>query len=325
MNYHHLSAHERDRLAILHGQGKSLRCISQLLKRSASTLSRELKRNKKKRRWGKRIYYPHTAQKKAERRLHRSHLRFRLKNVALRQEIHRRLEQKWSPELIAGWLKRNRKDLPPISTEAIYQWIYYRRPDLAKYLARSHRKRYPRTNPLKRRLRIPGRIAVSQRPVEIENRQEAGHWETDLVICRGGGALQVSVERRTRFSQLRKVAHRTASVCRAGLTRMLEPIPATLRRSITYDNGSENFEHQVLNEDFDLVSYFCEPYHSWEKGTVENTNGLIRRFIPKWASLADWPDEAIRQVEDWLNDRPRKILQYQTPREAFQALVALTS
>ena len=102
--------------------------------------------------------------------------------------------------------------------------------------------------------------------------------------------------------------------------RTLEKIPELLRRSITYDNGSENFEHQVLNEDFDICSYFCDPYHSWEKGTVENTNGLIRRFIPRGLRMEELPEELIKTVENWLNDRPRKVLQFKTPREAFEAL-----
>jgi IS30 family transposase len=323
MNYKHLNEEERDRLAVLKSQGQSLREIAQELGRSHTTLSRELKRNRHKPPWGARVYYPHTAHRKADHRLRQSHCRLRLKSMDVRLEVLRLLEKRWSPELIAGRLKRIRPDLPSVSPEAIYQWIYSQRRDLIVYLARSHRKRFPRQSRLKRRFRIPGRIAIRDRPQRVQNRSEAGHWETDLMIMAGPTALQVLVERQTRYSRLRKVARRSASVCRAALTQTLQTIPEPLRKSITYDNGAENFEHQVLNEDFGICSYFCDPYHSWEKGTVENTNGLIRRFISRREQLDDWSDEQITSVENWLNDRPRKVLEFQTPREAFQALGAL--
>ena len=142
----------------------------------------------------------------------------------------------------------------------------------------------------------------------------------DLVVGPGEAGLQVLVERQTRYSRLRKIPRKTAGDSRAALTRLMESLPPALRRSVTYDNGPENAEHRVLNEDLGLCSYFCEPYHSWEKGTVENTNGLIRRFIPKGTPLASLPDGWIVQIEDWLNDRPRKVLNFRTPREVFKAV-----
>jgi IS30 family transposase len=170
-------------------------------------------------------------------------------------------------------------------------------------------------------------MSIHLRPDAASARQEPGHWETDLVVGGSGSvALQVLVERQTRYTRLSLLPQRTASCSRAALTRLLETLPASLRKSITYDNGAENYEHLVLNDDFDLQSYFCEPYHSWEKGTVENTNGLIRRFIPKKTNLSSLTLTFLVEVENWLNDRPRKVLNYQTPREAFQALtVALAT
>jgi transposase, IS30 family len=132
--------------------------------------------------------------------------------------------------------------------------------------------------------------------------------------------LQVLVERQTRYSKLRGLSNKTASVSRAALTGLLTPVPDHLRRSITYDNGLENSEHEVLNDDFAMTSYFCQPYHSWEKGTVENTNGLIRRFIPKRTKLESVTTERVQQIENWLNDRPRKCLKFKTSGEAFNAL-----
>jgi transposase, IS30 family len=319
MNYKHLSHEERDRLAVLRSQGKTLREIAKILGRSIGTLSRELRRNLHKPRWGARVYYPHAAHKLAGQRLSLSHRSPRLKSLALRQEVWKLLEKRWSPELIAGRLRSVRPDLPSIGKEAIYQWIYQDRRDLIPYLARAHRQRRPRRFGRRKRIAIPGRISIHQRPLAIENRTEAGHWETDLIVGSGAMALQVLVERQSRFSRLRQIPLKSAGASRAALTRLMEQIPPLLRRSITYDNGPENVEHRVLNDDFDLQSYFCEPYHSWEKGTVENTNGLIRRFVPKGTPLNVYTSEQIQSLEDWLNDRPRKILQYQTPREVFKA------
>jgi IS30 family transposase len=322
MNYHHLTAEERDQLAVLRGQGLRLRAIAQRLGRCVSTLSRELRRNGYNEPHRKRPskYLPHGAQRKADHRLRSSHRRPRLKDVALHQEVIRLLEWRWSPELIAGRLKQIRPDLPPISHEAIYLWIYRHRPDLVTYLARGHPRRRRRWAALKHRVRIPRRISVRERPDAVQTRQEPGHWETDLIVGPGSSALQVLVERQSRYTRLSLVPQRTASGSRAALTRLLESIPAPLRKSITYDNGGENCEHLTLNDDFGLRSYFCEPYHSWEKGTVENTNGLIRRFIPKQTRLETLSLTSIVQLENWLNDRPRKILNYRTPREAFQVL-----
>lgn len=325
MSYQHLNEEERDRLALMRSEGKSLRSIGRELGRSHSSLVRELQRNRHKPSWGPRVYYPHTAQRKAEHRLRSSHRRFRLKDAALHQEVVRLLEARWSPELIAGRLRRVRPELPTISHEAIYQWLYSRRPDLVGYLTRAHPRRRRRWAALKHRVRIPGRISVRERPEAVAARQEPGHWETDLIVGPGSSALQVLVERQSRYTRLSLVPQRTAAASRVALTYLLESIPASLRRSITYDNGGENSEHLVLNEDFNVKSYFCEPYHSWEKGTVENTNGLLRRFIPKKTRLDSLSLTSIVQLENWLNDRPRKILKYQTPREAFQALGALTS
>jgi IS30 family transposase len=319
MIYHHLSYEERHTLSVLKDQGQSLRQIAKALGRSVSTLSRELDRNRagpRRRRW----YAAGRAQQKADRLQVQSHRRPRLKCVALHQEVIGLLELGWSPELISGRLKRQRPDLPTISPEGIYQWIYNHRTDLVRYLVRAHPKRRPRWRALKHRVRIPRRISIRERPDAIETRQEPGHWETDLVVGPGSSALQVLVERQTRYTRLALLAQRSAACSRAALTGLLVSIPAPFRKSITYDNGSENYEHLVLNEDFDLQSYFCEPYHSWEKGTVENTNGLIRRFIPKQTVLSSLSLTTVVQVENWLNDRPRKVLDYQTPREAFQAL-----
>jgi IS30 family transposase len=315
MTYTHMTQKERDRLAVLHSRGQPLREIAGTLGRSIGTLSRELHRNR-----AQSGYYAHHAQEQAEHRLRNGHKRMRLKSRVLRHEIERMLVKGWSPELIAGRITHHLKNLPSISAEAIYQWIYAERPDLIGSLVRAHPKRWGRRHRGRHHPPpIPQRIPLANRSWAANARQEAGHWETDLMVGPSPAALQVLVERQTRFSRLRKVANRTAPVSRAALTVLLTTLPESLRKSITYDNGSENFEHTVLNDDFDIRSYFCEPYHSWEKGTVENTNGLVRRFIPKRSKFEDFTVAQVQSIEDWLNDRPRKVLKFTTAREAFNA------
>ena len=316
MTYNHMTEKERDKLAVYRSRGLSLRDIGGRLNRSIATLSRELKRNR-----GRGGYFAQHAQDQSQTRLRTGHKRMRLKSRVLRHEVEAMLVKGWSPELIAGRITEHRKDLDSIGYEAIYQWIYSERPDLIGCLVRSHPKRWPRrSRPYRRYAGIPGRVPLLERPEPANTRAEAGHWETDLIVGPGQPALQVLVERQSRYSKLRGIPNKTAPASRAALTGLLTTIPDHLRRSITYDNGSENFEHQVLNDDFAMTSYFCQPYHSWEKGTVENTNGLIRRFVPKRTKLDSITPQRFQQIEDWLNDRPRKCLKFQTSREAFNAL-----
>lgn len=314
-SYMHLKAHERDRIAVWRSRGLSLRDIAKKIGRPASTISRELNRNR-----GRKGYWPHKAQQRALWRRQNSHKRTRLKSRVLRHEVEQMLTKGWSPELIAGRLRRKRPELPSITYEAIYQWIYAERPDLVGYLARAHPKRKRRWKLSTRKIRIPDRVSIRQRPQQINDRAQPGHWETDLVVGSGRAALQVAHERQTRYTRLRKIPNKSAAESRVALQSILGVLPPALRRSITYDNGPENAEHQQLNLALGMRSWFCEPYHSWEKAQVENANGLIRRFIPKRMNLDQLPDAEIQKVETWMNERPKKVLDYQTPSEAFNAL-----
>jgi transposase, IS30 family len=313
--YMHLKTHERDRIAVWRSRGLSLREIAKKIGRPASTISRELNRNRT-----RRGYWPHKAQKRALWRRHNAHKRARLKNHALRQEVEHMLNQKWSPELIAGRLKRTHPELPSITHEAIYQWIYTERPDLVGYLSRAQPTRTRRWKISVRKTRIPERVSIRERPAQVNDRTQPGHWETDLLMGSGRAAIQVTIERQSRYARLRKIPNKTAVQSRQALQEVLQSVPATLRRSITYDNGLENAEHQILNQVLGTQSWFCEPYHSWEKGQVENTNGLIRRHIPKRSNLDRLSDEEIQKVETWINERPKKVLEFRTPAEAFNDL-----
>lgn len=321
--YKHLNKEERDLLAVLVSQGQSLRSIAQQLKRAPSTILREIKRNRPTR--GRQLYFPHKAQERALWRHHHGHRRKRLKTLALRMEVMRFLMRGWSPEIISGRIKRQGR-LPTISHEAIYQWIYSQAPHFFCCLPRAHPKRSSRfPGRRRRRFHIPGRVSIQERPAAINARHELGHWETDLIVGRGRQAIQVTVERSSRFTRLRRIPNKTAPVSSQALVATLKSLPPRLRRSMTYDNGGENAQHLRLKKAFGMDSYFCDPFHSWEKGTIENTNGLIRRFIPKQTDLGIIPKEDIRFIETWLNARPRKCLQFQTPAEFLENLgVALT-
>lgn len=317
-SYKHLNKEERDRLAVLRSKGWTLREIGEKLGRHYSVLSRELKRN------GPRgQYLPHKAQERAQVRRHTAHKRKRLKTYALRHDIEALLMGGWSPELAAGWLNR-KSGGKVISHESIYRWIYGEAPHLAQYLVRRHKKRFPKRHGKSRQLRIPSRVSIAERPLEINARSEAGHWEDDLMVSsRSAAALQVCVERVARLTRIKRIANKSAGASREATEAMLKAYPAKLRKSITYDNGLENIEHWKVNAALGTKSYFCEPYHSWEKGTVENTNGLIRRFLPKGTDFAKISDEQVERIEAWLNNRPRKCLGYRTPAEVFSAFVAL--
>ena len=205
-SYMHLKTHERDRIAVWRSRGLSLREIAQKVGRHPSTLCRELQRNR-----GRRGYWPHRAQERAVWRRQNTHKRIRLKSRVLRHEVEQMLVKGWSPELIAGRITQHRKDLGTIGHEAIYQWIYSERPDLIGCLLRAHPKRWPRRyRPYRRYMGIPRRTPLLERPEAANTRAEAGHWEADLIVGPGHPALQVLVERQTRYSRLRQVPNKTA-------------------------------------------------------------------------------------------------------------------
>ncbi len=316
--YKHLNANERDLLAVLKSKGKPLREIATVLKRSPSTLSRELKRNAPPVHTG--YYLSHKAQERANNRNHESHRRQRLKNDFIRQYAEKGLDRGWSPELIAGRLRTHHPGLS-ISHEAIYQWIYQEVPHHILSLVRAHRKRKHRGYSRKhKKSHIPERISIKERPKAVLKRLDIGHWETDTISCRKSyQAAQVTVERKTRYAKLAKLKTKTARAMSIALTRRLSRYPRAFRLSITYDNGPENAEHMRTNKILGTRSYFCEPFHSYERGTVENTIGLVRRFLPKKTNLAKISQDHLTNIESWLNNRPRKCLGFKTPAELFNA------
>lgn len=320
--YTHLDEEERNKLVVLLNRGKSLRDIATVLGRSPSSVSREIKRNN-----GKTRYQANTAQKRAVERHHSGHVTRRLKSHALRLEVARMIAQGHTPEQVSGRLRLVHPELPRISHEAIYQWIYAEREHLIGFLPRSHKQRWLKGKSKRRRplqFRIPERMPLSERPAQANDRSQFGHWETDLIIGSGKSSLQTSVERKMRYTKITRVANNSAPASRQALIESLAAFPPELLRSITYDNGGENYEHMLVNKELKTNSYFCEPYHSWEKGTNENTNGIVRRKFPKHTNFDMLSISDIQAVESWLNNRPRKCLNFLTPAEALANAVALT-
>ncbi|MFA5810977.1 MAG: IS30 family transposase [bacterium] len=317
--YSQLSLEEREKLSILKAEGRGPSEIGRLLGRDRKTIRRELIRNAPPVHQG--YYLPHKAHERAKGRKRTAGQREWLKNSKLQRHIEKMLKAGWSPELIAGRLKQKVRS-STASHESIYRWVYEKRPDLIGCLPRRHKQRHKKGHSRKhRKSHIPNRISLAERPEAADQRKEFGHWEADAMVSRASkAAAQVLVERKSRYLKLTRVRQKTASQTRAVINRRLAQYPQSVRRSITYDNGSENTEHERVNDVLGTRSYFCAPYHSWEKGTVENTIGLVRRFIPKRMDLAKLAKEDIRFVERRLNNRPRKCLGFQTPTEVFNQL-----
>ena len=323
--YKQLSSEERDKIAVLRAQGASFKAIAEAIGRDKSTVCRELQRNSTP---IYDVYLPHKADARAKERKHKAGKRPRLKDPMIKRFVIAKLKEGWAPEQIAGRLSQTYPSLS-ISHEAIYQFIYdkatRKRVNLAVYLPRAHKKRkFFGQGHHHSGCRIPRRTPISKRPNYIEKRKQPGHWESDTMISRQSKkALAVSLERSSRLLRISKLSAKESSRLVNALKRQLNRYPEPLRRTITYDNGSENVEHQRTNELLGTKSYFCTPFHSWEKGSVENGISLIRRYLPKKTDFATISSYRLRKIENLLNNRPRKCLSYKTPSEVFTASVAL--
>ena len=266
-HYTHLSYEERVVIRLRRKDGASIRKISKELCRAPSTVSRELSRNEQFE--GTRVIYPEYAQMKANGRRRRAYRKPRLKSKKLQKYVESKLKAGWSPEQIAGRMKHEHWE-ERVSHEAIYQYIYKDRRDLRKFLARNHRRRKKRGHPTRRSKgsKIKQRVPISERPAEVDGREEFGHWESDIAVSRGGStALQVTVERKSRLTKLARLDERNSKAASSMLVRRLSRVPQGARMSITYDNGLENAKHMEVNKKLKTSSYFCEPYQAWQRGT----------------------------------------------------------
>ena len=319
--YSHLSLEEREEIAIGLEKGLKQYKIAELLKRNPGTISREIKRNIFIKKYV--VYRANAAQKRADFRKRLSHKRQRIPNKKLRRFIQKQLKKGYSPEIIAAVaLNENRRW--KTNYETIYQWIYNDRKDLIPFLTRSHKKRRQRAvGKQKHCLKIPNRVTIEKRPDYINLRSYIGHWEIDTAISRmSKAAILVLVERRTRYVIIKKLEAKTAYFVHNAAVKSLRNYSLKLRQSITYDNGTENTLHELTNSVLTTKSFFCNPYRSWEKGTVENAIGIIRRFYPKktdWNKISQWD---LNKVARYINNRPMKLLGFKTPYQVFVALAA---
>jgi transposase, IS30 family len=314
--YKQLNITERELISILKAQNKSLREIALEIKRDPATISRELKRNAPPVHPG--YYLAHKAQQRSQKRKSNAHQRPRLKNNAISAYVQQKLSLGWSPEQISGRLPLDHPGFC-ISHEAVYQYIYKEHPELISQLTRSHKHRHKKGHSRKhRKSHIPNRVSIQDRPQDIAARKHIGHWESDTVVSRQStAALMLLLERKTRFALITKLHQKTAMENSQSIIARLKGLPQSLRQTITYDNGSENTDHDKVNSELLTRSYFCTAYHSWEKGSVENTAGLVRRIFPKKTDFSNVSASAIACVENMLNTRPRKCLNYLTPLEAL--------
>ena len=323
----YLSVAEREEIAVGLAAGESLRSIAARLGRAASTISREVARNSR----GRGAYRALAAQGQAQHRAARPKTAKLAGNEELHGLVQARLKQKWSPEQVSTWLRRQFPDRPEmqVSHETIYQSIYVQgrgalRRELASCLRTGRALRRPRRKDGERRGKIPGMVMISERPAEAEDRAVPGHWEGDLIAgAASKSAIGTLVERSTRFVMLLHLpdGHGAAQVA-AAMTGAMGTLPGQLRRSLTWDQGSEMTNHAQIALATDLQIYFCDPHSPWQRGSNENTNGLLRQYFPKGTDLSVHTREHLEAVAAELNARPRKTLGWKTPAEALDEVLA---
>ena len=323
----YLSVAEREEIALGVAAGQSFRQIAVRLGRAPSTVSREVGRNGYR---GRYRYRALAAQAQAEFWARRPKTARLAGNARLREWVQARLEERWSPEQVSVMLRREFPDEPEmrVSHETIYQSIYVQgrgalRRELAACLRTGRALRRARRKDGERRGRIKDMVLISERPAEAEDRAVPGHWEGDLIIGTGHSAIGTLVERSTRFVLLLHLpsGHDAAQVA-AAMTAAMGTLPAALRRSLTWDQGHEMAFHQKVSLATDLEIYFCDPHSPWQRGTNENTNGLLRQYFPKGTSLAVHSREHLDAVAAQLNSRPRKTLGWKTPAQALDEVLA---
>ena len=323
----YLSVAEREEIAVGLAAGDSVRAIAVRLGRSPSTVSREVRRNSR----GRRHYRALAAQGQAQWRARRPKTAKLAGDARLRAWVQGKLEERWSPGQVSVMLARECPDDPGmrVSHETIYQSIYVQgrgalRRELAVCLRTGRALRKPRRREGERRGKIPGMVMISERPAEAADRAVPGHWEGDLILGKNGrSAIGTLVERSTRFVVLLHLpgSHDAAAVA-AAMTEAMATLPARLRRSLAWDQGREMAGHAQVAVATGMPVYFCDPHSPWQRGSNENTNGLLRQYFPKGTNLAAHSREHLDAVAAELNARPRKTLGWRTPAQALDEALA---
>jgi len=328
----YLCLEERLRIADLHLAGAGVRAIATQVGRSASTVSRELRRNgPKPSSRGRSKYAPYAAHKRAELRGRRPKAS-KFEHAELASVVQAKLCTKWSPEQISDHLAVTFSDRVEMQVcpETIYQALYVQgrghlRADLHQHLRTGRAVRRPRRSTAKGPSgKIPDMIMISERPAEVADRAVPGHWEGDLILgsnCRS--AIATLVERQTRYTMLVHLPQGHGAVAvRDGLQAAITTLPEHLRKSLTWDQGTELAQHRQITLATKMAIYFCDPHSPWQRGTNENTNGLLRQYFPKGTDLSAHSPERLLEVATELNARPRKTLGRNTPAQALQRLLS---
>jgi len=309
--------------------GHSIRWIASELGRTASTVSREIQRN-----GGRRRYRANQADEAAWDRAHRPKTCKLAENCALACIVARKLRRRWSPRQIAGWLKRTYRDDEnfQVSHETIYRTLFIQargalKKELLKHLRRTRGMRRSRhhTQKTDNHGRITDTVSIRERPAEVEDRAVPGHWEGDLLFGSNNSQIATLVERHTRYVMLAKVKSKDTETVVNALIKQAHKLPRELYKSLTWDRGKEMADHKRFSLATDIDVYFCDPQHPWQRGSNENTNGLLRQYFPKGMDISNVHQNRLNAVARQLNERPRETLNFETPAERFNQCVASTS
>lgn len=319
-----MSAEERETLSLGLAHGQSLRTMARVLGRAPSTVSREYARHTTR----GRPYRACTAQTQAAARARRPRRPRKLLDPWLWQYVRTHLTQGCSPEQIAGRLKRAYPDDmgKQLSAETIYVGLYVLsrgtlRSERLTALRQARKARRPRARGIDRRGQLPNLTPIAERPADVATRTVPGHWEGDLLKgARNGSAVGTLVERTTRLVLLARMDGTDATSARQGFTKKLRHVPAPLRKTLTYDRGKEMAEHERLAERLAIRVFFADPHSPWQRGTNENTNGLLRQYLPKGTDLSGYTQRELNAIAHRLNTRPRKCLHFATPLEVYAQL-----
>ena len=323
-----LSLAEREEISRGLRAGESLRHIGRRLRRAASTVSREVAHH-----GGRPTYRAWHAERTAARQARRPKPAKLAANPRLRATVEGRLAKRWSPAQIAARLRQDHPHAPEmwVSAETIYSSLFVQgrgalRAELTRCLRSGRARRRPRGRGwVAGRGQLRDMVLISQRPAEVADRAVPGHWEGDLLVGRGQrSAIATLVERQTRYVLLAALPDRTAAAVRDALARQIVTLPAHLRRSLTWDQGREMAEHVRFSVDTGVAVYFCDPHSPWQRGSNENTNGLLRQYFPKGTDLSVHDQATLDDVARELNGRPRQTLGWLKPSEAFAEVVAST-
>jgi len=323
-----LTLAEREEISRAVVAGQSMRSIATSLGRAPSTISREIKRN-----GGQECYRASHADQAAWDRAHRPKACKLVQNRTLAHIVARKLQWQWSPEQIAGWLKRTYPgdENYQVSHETIYRSLFIQargalKKELLLQLRRTRAMRRSRhhTQKTDNHGRITDTVSISERPATVEDRAVPGHWEGDLLIGSRNSQIATLVERNTRYVMLVKVASKDTETVINALIENARKLPQELYKSLTWDRGKEMADHKRFTLATDIKVYFCDPQNPWQRGTNENTNGLLRQYLPKGTDLSPYSQAKLNAVARRLNKRPRKTLNYETPADRFSQSVAST-